>query len=82
MPQRQRPSLSAPSYGAYTGRINWSRGMDEALAQAPAIAPPVQPASTPAATPSASRRQSGGGAGNAGDVYYARNRYFTSVNRF
>ena len=51
MPQRQRPSLSAPSYGAYTGRINWSRGMDERLAAGTSYAPPVQAAST--ATPTA-----------------------------
>lgn len=42
MPTR-RPSLSAPTYGSLTGNINWSRGMNERLANPPSIvfAPPV-----------------------------------------
>lgn len=59
MPSR-RPTLSAPSYGAYTGRINWSRGMSESLAQTPATsftAPAVQPTIT-SSTPTSSSSSS------------------------
>ncbi|HEU5451887.1 MAG TPA: hypothetical protein VFU76_07880 [Terriglobales bacterium] len=73
MPQRQRPSLSAPSYGAYTGRINWSRGMDERLAAGTSYAPPVQ-AESASSTPVATQPRSSSVLqyGNQGNIYLKR----------
>lgn len=77
MPQRQRPSLSAPSYGAYTGRINWSRGMDERLASGTSYAPPVaQPTITTAAPTTSSNQQN---AFLASKMYALRHR---NINQF
>lgn len=47
-----RNLLSAPTYGSMTGRINWSRGMDERLARPSSaiFAPPVRAAAKPVAT--------------------------------
>ena len=76
MPRRQRPSLSSPSYGSFTGRINWSRGMDERLAQGPSYAPPVQAeTTTPAAAPASSTPRGGAYTRTYGAYYGGRRPY-------
>lgn len=67
-----RPSLSRPSYGSMTGRINWMRGVSDMLAQPGATPPPPVQAPVVAAPV---KRTGYGGVGSD-DRYYMRGRYF------
>lgn len=67
-----RPSLSRPSYGSMTGRINWMRGVSDMLARPGATPPPPVQAPVIAAPVT---REPFGGLG-AGDRYYTRGRNF------
>lgn len=81
MPRRQRPSLSSPSYGSFTGRINWSRGMDESLARPVSYAPPVQPEAAPSAAAPSPSTPRGGAYTRTYGAYYGGRRPYRNIEQ-